>query len=93
MPELLSEDEINSRLETVPWERETGAIAREWQFADFSEAMRFVNRVAEVAEEAGHHPDILLHGWNKVKLYLMSHSANGLTEADFTMAGRLDELK
>ena len=51
-----------------------------------------VNRVASVAEEHSHHPDILIHGWNKVKLSLTNHSAGGLTEADFVAAARLDEL-
>ena len=49
----------------------------------------FVNRVAEAAEEANHHPDILLHGWNKVRLSLTNHSAGGLTVADFEMAGEV----
>jgi 4a-hydroxytetrahydrobiopterin dehydratase len=58
-------------------------IVREWKFDDFAAAMALVNRVAGVAEEANHHPDILLHGWNKVRLSLTDHSAGGLTEADF----------
>ena len=74
----------------MPWEREGDEIVREWRFEDFSEAMAFVNRVAEAAEEANHHPDILVHGWNKVRLSLTNHSAGGLTEADFTMARTLD---
>ena len=52
--------------------------------------MAFVNRVAEAAEEANHHPDILVHGWNKVRLSLTNHSAGGLTDADFEMATRID---
>jgi 4a-hydroxytetrahydrobiopterin dehydratase len=48
--------------------------------------------VAEVAEEANHHPDILLHGWNKVKLSMINHSAGGLTEVDFRMAERFDAI-
>ena len=67
-------------------------IAREWKFDDFAAAMAFVNRVAEAAEEANHHPDILLHGWNRVRLSLMTHSEGGLTENDFAMAARFDEL-
>ena len=54
--------------------------------------MAFVNGVAEVAEGANHHPDILLHGWNKVRLSLTNHSAGGLTDADFKMAARPDRL-
>jgi 4a-hydroxytetrahydrobiopterin dehydratase len=93
MPELLSEDEIGLRLRRLPWEREGDEIAREWRFEDFSEAIAFVGRVAEAAEDANHHPDIYVHGWNKVKLSLTNHSAGGLTETDFEMAERFDELE
>ncbi|HEX3690697.1 MAG TPA: 4a-hydroxytetrahydrobiopterin dehydratase [Solirubrobacteraceae bacterium] len=92
MAELLNDDEIGSRLRRLPWERDGDEITREWRFDDFNEAVAFVNRVAEVAEEANHHPDILLHGWNKVKLSLINHSAGGLTEMDFTMAERFDAV-
>jgi 4a-hydroxytetrahydrobiopterin dehydratase len=50
--------------------------------------MAFVNRVAEAAEAANHHPDILVHGWNRVRLSLTNHAQGGLTEADFALAGR-----
>ncbi len=93
MAELLTEDEIEARLRKLSWERERDEITREWRWEDFSEAVEFVNRVAEVAEEANHHPDIFLHGWNKVKLALTNHSAGGLTETDFAMANRFDQLQ
>jgi len=92
MAELLNEDEIASRLRRSSWERERDEIVREWRFEDFGEAIAFVNRVAEIAEEANHHPDIFVHGWNKVKLSLTNHSAGGLTQQDFEMAGRFDAL-
>jgi 4a-hydroxytetrahydrobiopterin dehydratase len=92
MAELLSEQEIASRLQDSDWEREGAEIVRNWKFDDFAAALAFVNRVGEAAEEANHHPDILLHGWNKVRLSLTNHSAGGLTEPDFTMARRFDEL-
>jgi 4a-hydroxytetrahydrobiopterin dehydratase len=92
MAELLEDDEIVSRLRRSEWEREGDEIVREWRFEDFGEALAFVNRVGEVAEDANHHPDIFLHGWNKVKLMLTNHSAGGLTETDFMMAGRFDNL-
>jgi 4a-hydroxytetrahydrobiopterin dehydratase len=92
MAELLGEDEISSRLRRLPWEREGDEIVREWRFEDFGEAIAFVNRVADAAEEANHHPDIFVHGWNKVKLSLTNHSAGGLTEMDFAMAARFDDL-
>ncbi|HWD73509.1 MAG TPA: 4a-hydroxytetrahydrobiopterin dehydratase [Solirubrobacteraceae bacterium] len=93
MAEVLNEDEVASRLRRLPWEREGDEIVREWRFDDFGEAIAFVNSVAEVAEEANHHPDIFIHGWNKVKLSLTNHSAGGLTEMDFNMAARFDRLE
>ena len=71
---------------------ESEEIVREWKFDDFAAALAFVNRVGDAAEEANHHPDILLHGWNNVKLSLTNHSAGGLTAVDCEMAGRFDEL-
>ena len=81
---LLSDAEIEQRLggcRTGAGEGE--AIARELELADFAAAIAFVNRVAELAEAANHHPDILVHGWNKVRLTLSTHSEGGLTDADF----------
>jgi 4a-hydroxytetrahydrobiopterin dehydratase len=86
----LGDSEIEARLgELDGWSREGEAIVREWTFPDFVAAVDFVNRVAELAQEANHHPDILLHGWNKVRLTLSTHSEGGLTDADFQLAGRL----
>jgi 4a-hydroxytetrahydrobiopterin dehydratase len=89
---LLSDSEIDTRLAGGEWLREGQAIVRELKFADFAEAVAFVNRVAEAAEAANHHPDILLHGWNKVRLQLSTHSEGGLTGADFELARRIDGL-
>jgi 4a-hydroxytetrahydrobiopterin dehydratase len=89
----LDEDAIAQRLAAAPgWEREGEAIVRERQFADFAAALAHVNAVGAVAEERGHHPDVLLHGWNRVKLTVSTHSEGGLTEADFALAAALDEL-
>jgi 4a-hydroxytetrahydrobiopterin dehydratase len=89
---LLNDDEIAQRLDASEWQREGDTIVREWKVADFAEAMGFVNRVAEAAEEANHHPDILVHGWNKVRLTLTNHSEGGLTQADFDLAAKADSL-
>lgn len=86
----LSEQEIEERLAQVPWSREGDAISREWTLEDFAAALAFVNRVGVEAESMGHHPDILLHGWNKVRLTLSTHSEGGLTEADFELARRIE---
>jgi 4a-hydroxytetrahydrobiopterin dehydratase len=90
----LSDAEIDQRLaQAGEWRRgDEHTIVREAKFADFAAAIAFVNRVAELAEEANHHPDILVHGWNKVRLELSTHSAGGLTDADFRLATRIEEL-
>jgi 4a-hydroxytetrahydrobiopterin dehydratase len=92
MAELLSDDLIETWVAASDWQREGAEIVREWKFKDFAEAIAFVNRVADAAERANHHPDILLHGWNKVRLSLTNHSAGGLTGTDFEMAERFDRL-
>ena len=90
----LSDAEIDARLASAgDWHRgEEQTIVRELKFDDFAGAVAFVNRVAALAEEANHHPDILIHGWNKVRLTLSTHSAGGLTDADFGLAGRIERL-
>jgi 4a-hydroxytetrahydrobiopterin dehydratase len=90
--ELLSDEQIAEHLSNSEWERDGDEIVREWEFDDFARAMEFVNAVAEVAEGANHHPDILLHGWNKVRLSVTNHAAGGLTEADFKLAAAVDGL-
>ncbi len=67
-------------------------LEREFTFDDFARALAFVNRVGEEAEECGHHPDILVHGWNKVRLTLSTHSEGRVTDADHALAGRIDGL-
>ncbi|HXO07190.1 MAG TPA: 4a-hydroxytetrahydrobiopterin dehydratase [Solirubrobacteraceae bacterium] len=92
MAEVLGDDEISSRLRRVAWERDGDEIVREWRFDNFVEAIAFVDKVADAAEDANHHPDIFVHGWNKVRLALTNHAAGGLTDADFAVAARFDEL-
>ncbi len=91
---LLSDAEVRRRLDDGGgWKPGPDrSIEREWKFADFAAALDFVNRVGEAAEAANHHPDILLHGWNRVRLTLSTHSEGGLTEADFRLAGEIDGL-
>jgi 4a-hydroxytetrahydrobiopterin dehydratase len=74
------------------WRLEGESLIRDDEFKDFAAAMAFVNQVAEVAEAENHHPDILVHGWNKVRLTLTTHSEGGLTEKDHAMAGRIDAI-
>jgi 4a-hydroxytetrahydrobiopterin dehydratase len=82
----------NREAEMSEWQQEGEAIVREWKFKDFAEALGFVNRVGALAEEAGHHPDILLHGWNKVRLTLSTHSEGRVTDADRALARKIDEM-
>ena len=90
MADKLTEDAVTEGLQGSLWEREGDAIVRDWTFADFKEAMAWVNRIAELAEEANHHPDILVHDWSKVRLKLSTHSVGGLTQGDLDMARRID---
>jgi 4a-hydroxytetrahydrobiopterin dehydratase len=92
MAELLSDADVEEKLDGSEWKREGDEIVRNWKFNDFAEAIAFVNRVAEAAEEANHHPDILVHGWNNVRLSLTNHQAGGLTAVDFEMAGKFDSV-
>jgi 4a-hydroxytetrahydrobiopterin dehydratase len=89
---LLSDEQVRNGLEDTEWRREGDAIVRDWRLADFGAAIAFVERVAEVAESANHHPDILVHGWNKVRLTLSTHSEGGITAADLALAEQLDGI-
>jgi 4a-hydroxytetrahydrobiopterin dehydratase len=66
-------------------------LVRAYKFSDFKSALVFVNRVGELAEQQGHHPDILL-GWGKVEITLWTHAVDGLTESDFILAAKINQL-
>lgn len=88
----LSEAKIATLIPTVPaWRVESGELTRTFGFADFRAALAFVNRVGEIAEQAGHHPDIDIR-YSRVRLALVSHDAGGLTEKDFALAATIDAL-
>jgi 4a-hydroxytetrahydrobiopterin dehydratase len=73
------------------WAEVDGALEREFRFADFAEALEFVNRVGELAEDANHHPDIEIH-WNRVRLRWWTHVTSSITDRDREMAERVGEL-
>ena len=90
--ELLTPDEVQESLGTLEyWLLEGDEIVRTFEFADFAESMNFVNKVAELAETAVHHPDILIN-YNNVKLSLTTHDAGGLTKKDFSLAEQINQL-
>ncbi len=73
------------------WKRDGQEIHRRFEFKNFPEAIEFVNKIATIAENANHHPDIDIR-WNKVTLSLTTHDAGGLTEKDFELAAKFDRL-
>lgn len=88
----LSDDQIETSLKSVPeWVHVGDSIQRTFQLNDFVQSMKFVTQVAEAAEAANHHPDILIR-YSRVTLTLQTHDAGGLTDKDFSLASRTDEL-
>ena len=92
MSSILSAKEIKEAIKDLPeWDVEGKAIVRIFEFDDFEQAIDFVNGVAELAEDADHHPDMDIR-FNKVRVILSTHSKGGITENDFDLAERLDTL-
>jgi len=92
MADVLDDATVDERISAGDWTREGSTIVRAVEFENFAAAMGYVNRVADAAEAANHHPDITVHGWNKVRLVLSTHSAGGVTGADLALAAALDAL-
>lgn len=78
--------------ETPDWAVKGKTIERDFKCKNFQEALNFVNKVGEIAESEGHHPDILIHGWNKVRLTLSTHALGGLTQNDFIVAAKINAI-
>jgi 4a-hydroxytetrahydrobiopterin dehydratase len=90
--EKLTSAQIKTALPSVPdWKKKGAAITRTYQFKDFPAAIKFVDKLARVAEKAWHHPDIDIR-WNKVTLVLTTHDSGGLTRKDFNLAKQFDGL-
>lgn len=90
--QCLSENDISQALAGLPgWSLEGGELVRTWSFKDFVQAITFVNRVADVAETAGHHPDIDIR-YSRVRLALVTHDAGGITANDTSMARKINGL-
>lgn len=90
----MDQDQIEMRLKSLTlWERDdaSGGIVRNMEFTTFADAIEFVNRVAVVADQHDHHPDIDIR-YRRLKVVLVSHDVGGLSDRDFHMAGLIDEL-
>ncbi|ADJ49746.1 pterin-4-alpha-carbinolamine dehydratase [Amycolatopsis mediterranei S699] len=90
MTEILNDDEADARL-GADWTRSGAEISREVELASFPQAIEVVNRVAELAEAADHHPDIDIR-WRTLTFRLSTHSAGGLTAKDFDLASQIDSV-
>jgi 4a-hydroxytetrahydrobiopterin dehydratase len=90
----LTQDQIAGFAPQVPeWKViDNHHVQRTYKFKDFQEALAFVNRIGEIAEEQGHHPDICF-GWGHAEVTIWTHAINGLTESDFILAAKIDRLQ
>jgi 4a-hydroxytetrahydrobiopterin dehydratase len=88
----LSDSEIDERLAASQWGREGDTLVRDFELSGFTAAMELANGVADAANEANHHPDILVHDYKHVRLTLSTHSEGGITENDFALAATIDGL-
>ena len=90
---LLNEQEINSKLEELNgWSYENNSIHKEYKKSNFTNALGFVTMIGVEAEKMDHHPDILMYGWNKVKITISTHSEGGVTEKDIKLAQTIEKL-
>ena len=93
MPHLISHEEVQEKMKKIPdWEFNETSISKIFEFDEYLSAIEFVNSVAEIAEEAYHHPDILIN-YTNVKLTLSTHEVGGITDKDFEVAERIDSLE
>ncbi|MCL4363801.1 4a-hydroxytetrahydrobiopterin dehydratase [Patescibacteria group bacterium] len=94
MSQLTDDQKKRYREELPDWTIvEDRKIEKEFKFKDFAGALAFVNQVGEIAEKMNHHPNIYIHGWNKVKLTLTTFATGGLSSNDFIEAQRINRLK
>jgi 4a-hydroxytetrahydrobiopterin dehydratase len=91
MPPLSHEDAAAMHKEIPEWTLKDNAIEGTFTFKDFKEAIKFVNKVAETAEQEGHHPDIHIY-YSKVRLELTTHKIKGLSENDFILAAKINAI-
>ena len=92
--EPLPDSEIDTRLSSLRphWRREEDSLVADLECQDFAAVIALVNRIAEEAERADHHPDLLIHGYRRLRVTLSTHAASGITERDFALAAAIDAL-
>ena len=91
---LLSEQEIKSNLSSMTdWMYVNKSITKEFVLKDFNEVLYFVNKIGRSAEAMNHHPNLFMHSWNKLKITISTHDKGGITEKDFELAKKIEELK
>ncbi len=89
---LLENDVIEAAIADGEWRIEDGALVRDYSLPNFESAIEFVHSVAGLAEVANHHPDILVHQWNQVRITCTTHSEGGVTDRDLALATEIDQL-
>ena len=89
----LGAEEVQAMAQEVPgWGVVEGKLTRDVKLNNFKEALALVNRIGDLAEQEGHHPDITIHSWNHVRVELYTHSIKGLSENDFILAAKINLL-
>ena len=89
---LLNKDEVEELLlQLVKWQVEDKALVKKFKFEDFTESLKMTNKVGDIAEEMWHHPDLKL-GWGYLEITITTHSAGGLSRADFILAAKIDRI-
>ncbi len=89
---LLHDEAIEALLEGTSWRKDGRTIVRDFEFANFNDAVAFVNRVAVDADKADHHPDILIHSYRKVQIRISTHTEGGITMRDVELAKAIDTV-
>jgi 4a-hydroxytetrahydrobiopterin dehydratase len=89
---LLHDEAIEVLLDGTAWRKDGRTVVRDFRFADFNDAVAFVNRVAVDADKADHHPDILIHGYRSVQVRISTHTEGGITMRDIELARAIDML-
>ncbi len=90
---VLSKENIDKKLESLDgWKFENNSIVKEFEVKDFTQAMGLVTKIGIISEKADHHPDILIHSWNKVKVNYSTHDEGGVTEKDISLAEKIESF-